>query len=255
MARKRSRRHKGRAYSLGATGSDLSSTKQQSKWLLITAMAVVVIFAACEPGDPGRSTGSYPIDIFQEMHYNQSYKAQEPPRIAAPEDSIPVGGGYIAAPAKADAAALVNPLAGDPGVLEHGALLYKQNCSMCHGLTAGGDGFVGLKFVDYPAPQPPAFTDDRITQLTEGEAFASVSNGAGFMPAFQGLLSEADRWALVALIEASASERAAELAKVNTVDDGETAVTNEIKRALHLDEIRAADEARILLLNQERDNY
>jgi mono/diheme cytochrome c family protein len=224
-------------------------------WLLVTAMTVMVIFAACEPGDPGRSTGSYPIDIFQEMHYNQSYKAQEPPRISAPEDSIPVSGGYFPAPAKADAAALVNPLAGAPGVLEHGALLFKQNCSMCHGLTAEGDGVVGLKFADYPVPQPPAFTDSRIAQLTVGEAFASLSNGAGAMPAFQGLLSEVDRWALVALIEASASERAAELAKVNTLGTGETAITNEIRRALHLDELRAADQARILLLNQERDNY
>ena len=165
-------------------------------------MAAVVVFAACEPGDPGRSTGSYPIDIFQEMHYNQTYKAQEPPRFAPPEGSIPVSGGYIAAPQKADAADLVSPFPVNDLALERGALVYKQNCSMCHGLTSGGDGFVGNKFADYPAPQPPAFSDVRITALTSGEKYASVSNGAGFMPAFQGLLTEEDRWALVALIEA-----------------------------------------------------
>lgn len=217
----------------------MSSTKQQSKWLLIVAMAAMVIFAACEPGDPGRSTGSYPIDIFQEMHYNQTVKAQEPPRFSAPEDSIPVSGGYIAAPAKADAADLVNPLAGNANALERGALLYKQNCAMCHGATAGGDGYVGVKFGDYPAPTPPEFTNLRITELTPGEAYASVSNGAGFMPAFQGLLNEADRWALVSLIEATATERTAALNAVNTVAAGETDIENEIKRALRLNELRA----------------
>ena len=32
------------------------------------------------------------IDVFQEMHYNQSQKSQEPPRFLPPEDSYPVGG-------------------------------------------------------------------------------------------------------------------------------------------------------------------
>lgn len=217
----------------------MSSTKQQSVWLLIVAMAAVVIFAACEPGDPGRSTGSYPIDIFQEMHYNQSQKAQEPPRFSAPVDSVPIIGGYIPAPSKANAADLRNPLTGDPTALRRGALLYKQNCSMCHGKTAAGDGYVGLKFVDYAAPQPPAFASDRITQLTPGETYAALSNGSGYMPPYQGLLNEADRWALVSLVKATSSERAAALSAVNTIADGDTSVTNEIKRALELNQLRA----------------
>ena len=212
------------------------STKKQSIWFVIVAMAAVVVFAACEPGDPGRSTGSYPIDIFQEMHYNQSHKAQEPPRFSPPEGSIPITGGYIAAPDKADAANLATPFATNPDALERGALLYKQNCSMCHGLTAGGDGTVGIKFADYPAPNPPAFSSPRITALTSGEAYASISNGAGFMPPFQGLLTEEDRWALVALLEAD--NRDALLNAVNG-DYAEDAVGNdEPKRTLRLLQLR-----------------
>ncbi len=200
-------------------------------------MSAVVVFAACEPGDPGRSTGSYPIDIFQEMHYNQSLKAQEPPRFAPPEGSIPVTGGYIPAPQKADAANLVSPFAINPDALERGALLYKQNCSMCHGLTAGGDGFVGDKFAPYPAPQPPAFSSGRIQSLTQGEKYASIANGAGFMPPFQGLLTEEDRWALVALIEAD--NRGELLNAVNGVLDGDDDDdTNESERTLRLLQLR-----------------
>ena len=132
---------------------------------------------------------------------------------------------------------------------------FNENCSMCHGLTAGGNGPVGLKFADYPVAQPPAFTEDRVTQLTSAQSFTSLTNGAGGMPAFKGLLSVADRWALVALIEASASDRAVELAKVNTLAAGTTAVEDEIVRAMRIDQIRDADKERIRVLNQERDNY
>ena len=38
--------------------------------------------AACE-------TGAYPVDIFPEMHYQQSYKAQEPDRLDVPVGAVP----------------------------------------------------------------------------------------------------------------------------------------------------------------------
>jgi mono/diheme cytochrome c family protein len=219
----------------------LSSTKQKSMWLLIVAMAALVVFAACEPGDPGRSTGSYPIDIFQEMHYNQSHKAQEPPRILPPEGSIPISGGFIPAPAKADAVDLVSPLPAGADTLELGALVFRQNCSMCHGMSGGGDGFVGLAFTEYPAPVPPAISGARIQALTPGETYASVSNGFGFMPAFQGLLTGADRWAIVALLDANDETRLAAHNAANAFADGpDIGEDTEVERANRLIELRAS---------------
>lgn len=201
-------------------------------WLVAAALVSVVLLTACEPGDPARSTGSYPIDVFQEMHYNQSHKAQEPPRFQPPKDSYPVSGGFIAAKNKADSEDLVNPMPKNGTTLTRGALLYKQNCSACHGLTAQGDGFVGNKFGEYGAPEPPAFESTRVTSLTPGEAFSSVSAGFGFMPAFQGLLSEEDRWALVSLIEATATERSRALVAINDKPESE--------RTLQLLELRGS---------------
>ncbi len=189
--------------------------------LAVAFVLLAVALAACKPGDPARSTGAYPIDIFQEMHYNQSYKAGEPPRLLPPAGSMPVSGGFIPAGSKAESVDLTSPYPVGAQTLERGALLYRQNCSMCHGLTAGGDGPVGMKFQDYIGISPPGFDSPRIQDLTPGEAYASISRGFGFMPRFEGLLSEEDRWALVALIEAAAAERRAALDAVNRLEEPE----------------------------------
>ena len=197
------------------------TSSKRTIWLITTALVSVVVLAACEPGDPLRSTGSYPIDVFQEMHYNQSLKAQEPPRFSPPKESYPISGGFIAVGTKAESRDLRNPIFGTPEDIARAALVYKQNCSVCHGLTAGGNGFVGNKLADYGAPQPPSFDSNRVDNLTPGEAFSSISGGFGFMPAFQGLLTEEDRWTLVAFIDATTAERTAALEAVNDVPEAQ----------------------------------
>ena len=128
---------------------------------LSAALLVAVVAAACSPGDPFRSTGSYPIDIFQEMHYNQTQKAQEPPRFLPPEDSYPVSGGFIAVRDIEGIDEAENPMAGDAHAVRRGALLFKQNCSACHGDTAGGNGEVGAILATYGVTRPPAFGSRR----------------------------------------------------------------------------------------------
>jgi mono/diheme cytochrome c family protein len=178
---------------------------------LLLVLLVGILAAACEPGEaPYRSTGAYPIDIFPEMHYNPSYKAQEPPRLSPPADSVPITGKAVALPArKADAADLLNTSIPTASALEHAANLYVVNCSMCHGLSAGGDGFVGDKFVQYNLTAPPAFNSTRIQDLEEGEVFWSITQGFGFMPAFGNLLTPEDRWHLVHLVKTTQQEREA----------------------------------------------
>ena len=72
--------------------------------------------------------GSYPVDIFYEMHYQQSYKSHEPPRLSAPQGAV-----AWFPPAKSTA------FEGNSG--QH---LFAVNCSMCHGQTGKGDGPVLL---------------------------------------------------------------------------------------------------------------
>jgi mono/diheme cytochrome c family protein len=188
----------------------------RSVLIVMAATLAVVLLAACKPGDPGRSVGAYPIDIFPEMHYSQSHKAQEPPRFMPPAESYPRTGGFIAVADIEDVANTTSPYPVDSTTVRRAALVFAQNCSMCHGLTGEGNGTVGSKFA---IVQPPSFSDARITSLSPGEAYASIGGGSGFMPAFEGLLSEEDRWALVELINQTAQVRRAELDAVNGVDE------------------------------------
>ena len=68
----------------------------------------------------GCTQGSYPLDIFYEMHYQQSYKSGEPPRLSAPGSSV----AWYPPP---------NSTSFDDG--QH---LFAVNCSMCHGNDAKG---------------------------------------------------------------------------------------------------------------------
>ena len=45
--------------------------------LLLAGLALVAALAVV-----GCTSGSYPVDIFYEQHYQQSYKSHEPPRLA-----------------------------------------------------------------------------------------------------------------------------------------------------------------------------
>ena len=79
----------------------------------------------------GCAQGSYPLDIFYEMHYQPSYKAHEPPRLSAPESAV---AWFPPPPATSFA--------------NDGEHLFQVNCSMCHVAGAKGDGPVLQKMED-----------------------------------------------------------------------------------------------------------
>ncbi|MEX2599763.1 MAG: cytochrome c [Dehalococcoidia bacterium] len=180
--------------------------RKQLLLLSVLLLLVVLVAAACRPGDPGRSTGAYPIEILPEMHYSQSFRSQEGPRLLPPENSVPVSGSQASVGSHEEEQDRENPLEPTAETLEHGALLVARDCAICHGGTPDGGG-VGEAFVRHGAPQPPAFSSDRIQSLTPGEKFSSISNGPGFMPPFINLLSEEQRWAIITLIEAPEADR------------------------------------------------
>ncbi|MDP8922099.1 MAG: CopD family protein [Chloroflexota bacterium] len=94
-----------------------------------------------------------------------------------------------------EARALRNPFAPDTASLARGKALYEQHCAACHGATGRGDGPLAQSL----RPRPADFRVHMAAGHTDGELFAWISKGVPgtAMPAFEGLLSEEDRWHLV----------------------------------------------------------
>ena len=156
-------------------------------------------------------TGANVIEIFNEMHYQPSYKSQEGPRILPPPDSVPVTGRELAYATLEEYDAVAMP--GD--VLqsydaEAAAELYRVNCLVCHGPTMTGDGMMVEKGMMKRGPLPANLMSELTQESSFGELFAYISRGGrqGFaavssglesgspMPQFSLLLTEQERWSL-----------------------------------------------------------
>jgi mono/diheme cytochrome c family protein len=145
-----------------------------------------------------QESNTYPVETFSEMHYSQSFRTQESPRLAPLANAVVFesAGGVdqvLSVPDKRERA--YNPaVAGD---------LYRINCAVCHGVTGLGDGKAARHITSegsfwateegsaYGAP--PNLVESAATRLTERDTMvAFATSGARVMPAFGKLLPEED---------------------------------------------------------------
>jgi mono/diheme cytochrome c family protein len=136
--------------------------------LLITLVATV-----------GCAQGTYPLDIFYEMHYQQSYSPHEPPRLSAPASAVP-----WFPPPKATS------------FTDDGQHLFEVNCSMCHGVSGAGDGPVLQRMINvygYQPALPPDLTVPPATALGVAGVQGFITNGVVVMPSFASLLTVEER--------------------------------------------------------------
>ena len=143
---------------------------------LLGTLALAGLLAA------GCSQGSYPLDIFYEMHYQPSYKAHEPPRLSPPASAVPWYGSTPPQPTS---------FAGS------GKHIFDTNCAMCHGVTGMGDGPVLARaIVDYGyqttdvALFNPNLTSAAAKSLDRDGLRGAVTRGVELMPPFAKLLTE-----------------------------------------------------------------
>ena len=133
----------------------------------------------------GCSQGAYPLDIFYEMHYQQTYKSHEPPRLSAPASSV----AWYPGPESTS--------------FTDGRHLYMVNCSMCHGLTGQGDGPVLQTLVNsygYEAAVSPDLTSDQAKAIGPGGILGFMRSGVVAMPNFSKLLTAGEQTAIVEYI-------------------------------------------------------
>lgn len=170
---------------------------------LALGIGVALLLTGCEPGNkwPWAGTGVYPLDYFAEMHYQPSYRAQEPPRLYPPAQSVPITGREISYTAE-QAAGLKNTVPRDAANLALGKRVFDVNCAVCHGPKGLGDGTVAAFFKAAQATDPTVivptnYTAPAIVSQSDGQLFYTLTNGKANMPAFGKLLTPEDRWTLV----------------------------------------------------------
>jgi glucose/arabinose dehydrogenase/cytochrome c5 len=83
-----------------------------------------------------------------------------------------------------------------PSILSEGEKLYNTFCVACHGKSGRGDGAPGMTFT----VQPTDFQDKVIKDQRDGALFWKLTEGRGMMPSYKALLSDDQRWQLVAYI-------------------------------------------------------
>ena len=153
---------------------------------LVAALALV----GCE-------TGAYPIDIFPEMHYQASYRTQEPSHPGAPEGSIPTTGGELPVTDFVAMIAKENPVPFTGESIDAARAVFATNCAMCHGANADGDSFVARQFEQYQEKAPPSLRRAELADQQDGALFWTITNGVNRMPSFSSLLTAEERWSLV----------------------------------------------------------
>ncbi|MQG19069.1 MAG: cytochrome c [SAR202 cluster bacterium] len=159
-------------------------------------------------------TGSHKVMVFSEMHYQQSYRSQEGPRLLPPNDSVPITGKEISYNSLEEYQELSMPKQFISNYnQDHVKEVYRVNCLVCHGQNLDGNGSI-VPFID-KGPLPVNLLEASTQNAKAGEVFAFISYGGrqGFsshirnresaspMPSFKYLLSEKERWDLVKYIQ------------------------------------------------------
>lgn len=96
----------------------------------------------------------------------------------------------------AEAAGTKNPYAKDAASIQKGSALYLQTCAICHGNKGKGDGIAAAGLPVLPADH----TSAKVQNESDGALFWKLSTGRGNMPAYQAVLTDEQRWALVSYI-------------------------------------------------------
>ena len=166
------------------------------RFVLVTGLLMLasITASACAV----QESNTYPVETFSEMHYSQSFRMQEPPRLAPLADSV----AFVSA---GDASQVLNvpdkrERDYDPAVASN---LYRVNCSVCHGVSGLGDGNAARHITSAnsfyattqgtPYGAPPNLVDSAATRLTERDTMVGfITSGAVVMPPFGKLLPEED---------------------------------------------------------------
>ncbi len=83
-------------------------------------------------------------------------------------------------------------------LMQRGRQRFDINCSVCHGLTAAGNGITK----QYGLATVVSLQDQRIRDMADGEIFDTITHGKNTMMAYGPNVPVGDRWAIIAYLRA-----------------------------------------------------
>jgi copper transport protein len=108
---------------------------------------------------------------------------------------------HLHEPLSPEEAARNNPVPATAESIARGRMLFQNNCTICHGESGKGDGPAAATL-----EIPPANLYDHIPYHPDTFFFNVISKGlSGIMPAFEGQISEEDRWNILNYLRATFS--------------------------------------------------
>lgn len=94
------------------------------------------------------------------------------------------------------------PVPYDATAVVHGAVVYAQNCAVCHGADGRGDGPAAASLPIKPAD----LVEAHLFAHNVGDLYWWIGHGlGGVMPPFRGTLSPTDRWTVIHFVRARAA--------------------------------------------------
>lgn len=178
--------------------------------ILPTILAAVALgLSGCER-DPERRE----IQYMPDMYFNQAVKSQEPNAFFADGSGMrtPPAGTisrtaryypYSIIEGEKAGKELVNPIPVSAETLATGRKYYNIHCKVCHGVVGSGDGMVTLANREKGMPIPPQLYSEKIrTEWADGQIFHTIKMGQGQMPAYDGRMTDEQKWAVVHYVRA-----------------------------------------------------
>jgi len=98
--------------------------------------------------------------------------------------------------APAAASQMKSPLTVDANVLKDAKKNYQLYCTPCHGNSGKGDGAAAASL----NPKPADHTSEAVQKDSDGTLFWKMSEGRNPMPSYKQILTDNQRWELVAYI-------------------------------------------------------
>lgn len=163
-------------------------------------MAVFVcLWGACDCIDLERMISQQRVDVYEESAvFENGMAMQAPPQGTVPRGRL-LGTGPQATGLVGDQYVAEIPIPVDQALLEHGRERFEIFCAACHGLLGNGASKVAENMALRP---PPSLVDDPVRQLLPGHIFQVITRGYGLMPSYASKLSQHDRWAVIAYVQA-----------------------------------------------------